>query len=79
MQIIADYPRVAHFPSAPFLGYRRLDTVFVDIESKIEFLFHWCVCLFELFKLERSGTLVVPAVRAALLHLKKGGVAREKI
>jgi hypothetical protein len=24
----------------------------VDIESKIEFFFHWCVCLFELFKLQ---------------------------
>ena len=60
---------LAHFPLAPFLRYRRDDTVFVDIESKIEFLFHWCVCLFELFKLERSGTLVSrPFVRLCSLN-----------
>jgi len=35
--------------------------------------------LFELFKLATLRNPCVPAVGAALLHLKKGGVAREKI
>jgi hypothetical protein len=39
VQIIADRTALAHFPLAPFLGYRRRDTVFVDIQSKIEFFF----------------------------------------
>ena len=51
---VADHARVAHFPSAPFLGHRRGDTVFVDIQSKIEFLFHWCVCWFSVVN---NGTL----------------------
>jgi hypothetical protein len=63
VQVITDRARVAHFPIAPSLslpavvGYPRDDTVFVDIQSKIEFFFHWCVCLFDLLKLQRSGTL----------------------
>ena len=64
VQIVADRTSLAHFPLAPFLRHRRDDTVLVDIQSKIEFFFHWCVCLFELFKLQRSGTLVFrPLVR----------------
>ena len=44
VQIVADRAGIAHFPRASFLGHRRDDTVFVDIESKIEFFFHECVC-----------------------------------
>ena len=36
----------------------RGDTILVDIESQIEFLFHWCVCLFSVVQLQprkRSG------------------------
>jgi hypothetical protein len=43
VQVIAHRARVAHFPFAPLLGYRPLDTVFVDIQSKIEFFFHLSV------------------------------------
>ena len=40
VQVVADRTALAHFALAPFLRYRRDDTVFVDIQSKIEFLFH---------------------------------------
>ena len=40
VQIVADRTALAHFPFAPFLRYRRDDTVLVDIQSKIEFFFH---------------------------------------
>src|SRR5947208_13381999 len=50
---------LAHFALAPFLRYRRDDTVFVDIQSKIEFLFHLGVfACSSCYKQERSGTLV---------------------
>ncbi len=68
MQIITDRTGLAHFPLTPFLRRRRTDTLFVDIQSKIEFFFHWCVCLFELFK---TATPNAFGVGAALLHLKK--------
>jgi hypothetical protein len=76
VQIIADCAALAHFSLAPFLRYRRDDTVFVDIQSKIEFFFHLSVfvcssCL--------TATPNAFGVGSALLHLKKGGVAREKI
>ena len=57
VQIVAERTALAHLSFAPFLRHRRDDTVLVDIQSKIEFFFHWCVCLFELFTLQRSGTL----------------------
>ena len=46
VQIVTDGPCLAHFPLAPFCsspavaGHRSGDTVFVDIQSKIEFFFH---------------------------------------
>jgi hypothetical protein len=50
VQIVADRTCLAHFSLAPFLRYRRDDTVLVDIQSKIEFFFSFeCVCLFDLF------------------------------
>jgi hypothetical protein len=69
VQIVADRTSLAHFPFAPFFRHRRDDTVFVDIQSKIEFLFHLGVfacssCL----KLQRSGTpLSRPFVRLCSL------------
>src|SRR5213592_4016642 len=77
VQIVTDRARVAHFATASFLGRRSEDTVFVDIQSKIEFFFHWCVCLFELLNLQRSGNPRAPAVGAALLHLKKASSPRK--
>ena len=78
VQIVAERSALAHFPLAPLLRFRRDDTVFVDIQSKIEFFFHWvCFACSLLFKLQRSGNTCVPAVGAALLHLKSR-VAREK-
>ena len=65
VQIVAERTSLAHFPFAPFLRYRRDDTVLVDIQSKIEFFFHLSVfvcssCL----NWQRSGTLVFrPLVR----------------
>jgi len=35
VQIVTDRARVAHFATAPFLGCRCQDIVFVDIQSKI--------------------------------------------
>lgn len=43
---VTDRARVAHFAMPSRLRHRRDDIIFVDIESKIEFFFHWCVCLF---------------------------------
>jgi hypothetical protein len=39
----------------------------MDIESQIEFFFHWCVCSFDLFNWDAPST-PVEAVRAALLR-----------
>ena len=75
MQIVADRTALAHLPFAPrcslsaVAGYRRDDTVLVDIQSKIEFFFHLSVfvcstCL--------TATPNPFGVGAALLHLKKG-------
>jgi len=55
VQIVTERTALAHFPLAPFLRHRANDTVFVDIQPKIEFFFHWCVCLFSVVKLQRSG------------------------
>jgi hypothetical protein len=78
VQVVADDSARAHLPLAPFLRYRRDDTVFVDIQSKREFFFHWCVCLFDLLKLQRFETLGSrPLVR--LCSTSKRRVAREKI
>src|SRR5436190_19326388 len=78
MQIVADYARVAHFPLAPFLRHRRDDTVLVDIQSKIEFFFHWCVCLFSVVKTATlRNTLFRPLVR--LCSTLKRRVARENM
>src|SRR5207247_9693427 len=58
MQVIAERARVAHFTPASFLCRRRQDTVFVDIQSKIEFFFHLSVFVCSLLLiLQRSGTL----------------------
>src|SRR5438034_9559932 len=78
VQIVTERTALAHFPLAPFLRYRRDDTVLVDIQSKIEFFFHLSVfvcssCL----KLQRPGTLGSrPLVR--LCSTSKRRVAREK-
>jgi hypothetical protein len=45
VQIVADRAGIAHLALPSFLGYRRRDIVLVDIQSKIEFFFHECVCL----------------------------------
>ena len=66
VQVVAQRWALTHFAFAPVLRFRRDDTVFVDIESKMEFFFYWCVCLFELFKLQLPERFS-PAVRAALL------------
>ncbi len=77
LQIIAQFSRVAHFipptrRSLPAVaGHRRGDTVLVDIQSKIEFFFHWCVCWFSVVKTATLRNPRVPAVGAALLPLKK--------
>jgi hypothetical protein len=53
-------------------------TVFVEFQSNLEFLFHWCVCWFDLFKLQRSGILGLrPLVR--LCSASKRRVARENM
>src|SRR6266700_5996310 len=54
VQIITERTALTHFPLAPFLRHRRDDTVLVDIQSKIEFFFHWCVCLFDLLNCNAS-------------------------
>jgi len=77
VQIIADYARVAHLTRAPFFGHHRGHTLFVDIQSKIEFFFHWCGCLFELLNCNAPGPLGAPAVGAALLYLKKASSPRK--
>src|SRR6266436_4691003 len=61
-----------HFSLAPFLRHRRDDTVFVDIQSKIEFLFHLSVFVCSTCLTATLRSTFVPAVGAALLHLKKG-------
>ena len=71
VQIVTDAPLSRTSPLRPSSAAAGDNTVFVDIESKIEFFFHWCVCLFELFKLQRSRNTCAPVVGAALLHLKK--------
>ena len=40
LQVVADRAAIAHFAPATFLSGGRQDTVFVDIESKIEFFLH---------------------------------------
>jgi hypothetical protein len=59
VQIVAQRSARRHFPLASGLRPRRHDHFFVDIESQIEFFFHWCVCWFDLLvKLQprkRSG------------------------
>src|SRR6266481_2581407 len=72
VQIIADRSAFAHFSLAPFLRYRRDDTVFVDIQSKIEFFFHLSVFVCSSCLTATLRNTFVPAVGAALLHLKKG-------
>ena len=67
VQIMADYPMVAHFAPAAALGHRDRNAILMDIESQIEFFFHWCVCWFDLFNWDASST-PVEAVRAALLR-----------
>jgi hypothetical protein len=50
-------------------------TVFVEFQSNLEFLFHWCVCWFDLFKLQ-------PRKRSGLVRLcsaSKRRVARENM
>ncbi len=79
VQIIADHARVAHFAPPPrrslpaVAGYRRHDTVLVDIQSQIEFFLHWCVCLFSVVKTATTRTL--RGVAAALRPFT-GEVAR---
>ncbi len=68
LRLVAERTCLAHFPFAPFLRHRPDDTVFVDIQSKIEFLFHLSVfvcstCL--------TATPNAFGVGAALLDLKK--------
>src|SRR6266516_2800260 len=79
MHVVADRAPVAHFTPASFLCRCRQDTVFVDIQSKIEFFFHWCVCLFSVVKTATLRNITVPAVGAALLHLKKASSPRENM
>jgi hypothetical protein len=43
VQVVAERAGIAHLAPPSFLGYRPLDTVFVDIQSKIEFFFHLSV------------------------------------
>src|SRR6266403_5082619 len=80
VQIIAERSAFAHFSLAPFLRYRRDDTVFVDIQSKIEFFFHLSVFVCSLlFKLQRSGTpLFRPLVRLCSTS-KKASSPRENM
>ena len=72
VQIVADRTALAHFALAPFLRHRRDDTVLVDIQSKIEFLFHLSVFVCSSCLNCNAPEPSVPAVGAALLHLKKG-------
>jgi hypothetical protein len=67
VQIVADRTRVTHFALAPFLRYRRTDTVFVDIQSKIEFFFHLSVFACSSCLHWNAPEHLLPAVRAALL------------
>lgn len=57
LQIVAQRSARPHFAFTTGFRQGRNDTIFVDIESQIEFSFHWCVCLFFVVKLQRSGTL----------------------
>jgi hypothetical protein len=68
MQIMADRAAVSHLAFASFLGDRRGDRVFVDIQANIEFSFH-SVCL-----LVRSSQLMnqngsSPLIRGPFLRL----------
>ena len=68
VQVVADRARVAHFAPPPRLRHRCGDTVFVDIQSKIEFFFHWCVCLFDLLNWNAPEHLSRPFVRLCSLN-----------
>jgi hypothetical protein len=46
LQVVAQGPALPHFSLAPGFRRRRDDGFLVDIESEIEFFFHWCVCWF---------------------------------
>src|SRR5204863_670311 len=58
---------------------RRRYSLCGHIEPKIEFFFHWCVCLFELFKTATLRNPRAPAVGAALLLLNKASSPRENL
>src|SRR6266478_6818559 len=79
VQIIADRSALAHFSLAPFLRHRRDDTVFVDIQSDIEFFFHVSVfvcstCLTATLR----NTLFRPLVRLCSTS-KKASSPRENM
>ena len=53
MQIIADRAQILHWRVAALLGHRDYNPFLIDIQAKIGFTFHRCVCEFELFILVR--------------------------
>ena len=77
LQIVADPVRVAHFAPPSRLRHHRGDTVFMDIQSQIEFSFHWCVCWFELLQTATFPESSDPGRWCGSAPSK--GVAREKI
>jgi hypothetical protein len=76
VQIVADGSARAHLPFSPFLRYRRDDTVFVDIQSKIEFLFHLGVFVCSLLLKLQPRTL---SGLVRLCSTSKRRVARENM
>ena len=83
LQLIAQFSRVAYFspPTRRTLpavaGHRRGDTVLVDIQPKIEFFFHWCVCWFSVVKHCNAPEPSSPGRCCGSAPPQKGGVARE--